>query len=50
MSEPAFPLINGNHYDYSDIEIKIKGVTYRGVKEINYKDSCEPGEGYGAAR
>jgi hypothetical protein len=41
------PLINGNRYDYSSVDIRIAGKSFRGVKSISYKDSLEPGEVFG---
>ena len=45
---PAEPAINGKYPQYSKIEYDINGVhNFRGVTEINYSDSCEPGEARG---
>ena len=40
---PQYPLINGLRYDWSSIKIKFKGVTYLGVKAVNYKHKRTPG-------
>lgn len=34
-----FPLINGVYYSYSNIELQLNGLTFAGVKAINYKDN-----------
>lgn len=36
-----FPLINGNYYSYANIELTVPslGLTFVGVKAINYKDN-----------
>ena len=40
----SFPLINGNRYSWSSIEIRVGGKLYRGIKEIAYSVSLEPGD------
>ena len=40
----AYPLINGNRFDYSSIEINLDGLIYRGVKSIDYSDQLIPGK------
>lgn len=40
----TYPLINGNKYDYSSIEIDIDGTLFTGVKEISFTHGLEPGE------
>ena len=49
MPLPAFPLINGNRYDYTSIEILILGVPYRGVKAIDYSDKLGAKKSYGTS-
>jgi len=49
MPLPPFPLINGNRYDYSSVEILIQGVPYRGIKSIDYSDSLDPAKQYGTS-
>jgi hypothetical protein len=49
MALPVFPLINGNRYDYSSVEILVNGVPYRGIKAIDYKDSLDPAKQYGTS-
>lgn len=34
-----FPLINGDYYSYADIQLRFNGLTFVGVKAINYKDN-----------
>ncbi len=36
-----FPIVNGNTFDYSSVEVWVDGRPYRGVKSINYKDSLK---------
>ena len=33
------PLINGSYYAYADIEFRVDGLLFAGIKGINYKDS-----------
>ena len=40
----TYPLINGNKYDYSSIEIDIDGTLFTGVKEVSFTQGLEPGE------
>ena len=49
MAQVAYPLINGVRYDYSSIEIKFNGNTYRGVKEVAYNETLEPSKVYGTS-
>ena len=44
----ADQVINGNTYDYSSIEINVRGRRYLGITEVSYSDSLEPGEKRGA--
>lgn len=46
---PGYPLVNGNRYDFTSIEILINGVPYRGVKSIDYKDSLATQKQYGTS-
>lgn len=39
-----YPLINGNRFDFSSVEVVIDSVLFGGVKEVTYSDSLEPGE------
>lgn len=39
-----YPLINGNRFDFSSVEVVAESVLFGGVKEITYTDSLEPGE------
>lgn len=43
------PLINGVVYDHSSIEVRLKGVRYLQLSEIEYSDTLEPGKLKGAA-
>ena len=43
----AYPLINGNRYDWSSIELKLAGQIYVGVKSLNFDEELTPGEVYG---
>jgi hypothetical protein len=45
----AFPLINGNRFDYTSIEVIVAGVPYRGVKAVNYSDSLDKAKQYGTS-
>jgi hypothetical protein len=50
MPFPEEPLlkINGRYPQFSNIEFSFAGRrNFRGLTEINYNDSCEPGEGRG---
>ncbi len=46
---PVFPLINGNRFDFTSIELQINGVPYRGVKAIDYEDQLDPKKQYGTS-
>ena len=43
----AYPLVNGNRYDFSSIEVNVNGVMFKGIKSINYNDKLTPGAVYG---
>jgi len=43
------PLVNGNRKSFASVEIDIKGRKYRGVTEINYSDTLEPGVARGTS-
>lgn len=43
------PLINGNYYSYSSIEIDINGRKIKGFKEISYDDGLDPGVARGTS-
>lgn len=45
----AFPLINGNEYDWSSVKIMINGVPYLGIREISYRSTLTPGKVYGTS-
>jgi hypothetical protein len=49
MALPAFPLVNGNRYDFTSIEVLIGGVPFRGIKSIDYKDSLDPAKQWGTS-
>lgn len=38
-----YPLINGHRFDWSAVRISIDGITYTGVKSINYRQALTPG-------
>ena len=40
----TYPLINGNSFDYSSIEIDIAGTIYVGVKEVSWTQSMDKGK------
>lgn len=39
----AYPLVNGNRYDFSSVEIRVAGALFNGVKEVTYSQTLEPG-------
>lgn len=43
MPTIPFPLINGARFDFSSVEVKVGALVYRGVKEITYKWTLDPG-------
>jgi hypothetical protein len=43
------PLVNGNRKSFASVEIDIKGRKFRGITEINYSDTLEPGMARGAS-
>jgi hypothetical protein len=47
MPTISYPDNSGNKFDYTSIELDIKGTKFVGVKEISYSDEMEPGEVYG---
>ena len=47
MAPLTFPLINGNTFDFSSIELDAEGRKYNGFKSIEYDHSLEPGEARG---
>ena len=49
MPLPQFPLVNGNRFDYSSVEIVIAGIPYRGVQSISYKHALKPKKLYGTS-
>ena len=40
----GYPLVNGNAYGFSSIELDFGGVKSRGYKEVKYSSNLEPGE------
>ncbi len=42
-----YPLVNGARHEWSSIEVKIKGATTIGIKEMSYNDKLEPSKVYG---
>lgn len=49
MPSLAYPLINGNRYDFSSLEVDVAGLRIRGITALNYTDELEPGEVYGTS-
>lgn len=49
MAALTYPLVNGVRYDHSSLDIKIAGLSFLGVKSIDYSDGLEPGKGYGTS-
>lgn len=43
-----YPLINGVRTSWAEIELRAKGRSRYGVKEVSYSSSLEPGEVHGA--
>lgn len=46
---PQFPLINGNRFDYTSLELVVNGVPYRGVKSLDYDDELSTKKQYGTS-
>lgn len=46
---PTYPLVNGNRYDFTSLELVINGVPYRGIKSVDYEDSLDPKKQYGTS-
>lgn len=40
----GYPLVNGDRFDASSIELQLNTKKYIGVKQVKYKQSLEPGE------
>lgn len=40
----GYPLVNGNRFDASSIELQINGKRYIGVTECDYEQTLDPGE------
>jgi hypothetical protein len=40
----GYPLVAGDRFDASSIELKLNGKKYIGIKQLKYKQSLEPGE------
>lgn len=49
MSAIPYPLVNGVRYDHSSLDVKLAGISYLGVKSLDWNDGLEPGKGYGTA-
>lgn len=45
----SYPLVNGNRFDFTSIEILIEGIPFRGVKSINYEDGTDGAKQYGTS-
>lgn len=45
----VYPLIQGVKYDFSSLDVKLGGVSYLGVKAVDWNDGLEPGKGYGTS-
>jgi hypothetical protein len=43
IPKPQYPTVNGFRYSFVSAEISTAGLTMRGYKGFNYKDSLEPG-------
>jgi hypothetical protein len=43
----TYPLINGNRYDFSSVEITLNGSRTLGVSEVSYTSTLEPGTVFG---
>lgn len=43
----TYPLINGNRYDYSSVEITLNGSRVLGISECSYTSALEPGTVFG---
>ena len=44
-----YPLINGNRYDFTSLTIMANGIPVKGIKEISYTKTLEPGDVYGTS-
>src|SRR5579872_4832140 len=49
MAPIAPPLITGNYYDFSSIQILVATARIKGFKSINYTSEQAPGDVYGTA-
>lgn len=43
----SYPLVNGNRFDWSSVEIKFQGEIITGVKDVSYSHTLEPTKVYG---
>jgi hypothetical protein len=50
MAGPTQQLINGNRFQFSNIELDAQGFRFKGFTEINYQDSLEIGDVRGASQ
>ena len=44
-----FPLVQGVRFDHSSLDIKLAGLSFTGVKSLDWKDEMKPGEAYGTS-
>ena len=44
MAPIPYPLVNGNRYDFSSVEIAVGARLFNGVKSIKYSQTLEPGK------
>lgn len=49
LNLPDYPTFNGKRHDWSSIKFDIQGARMRGLKDLSYKHSLEPGELRGTA-
>jgi hypothetical protein len=47
MTEPRYPDINGNRYDWSSVEVSLAGDITIALTEVTYSDGLEPGDARG---
>lgn len=46
----VFPVVNGNYYAFVDIQLRIQGLLFAGLKAVNYKDNLTRKKVRGTAR
>lgn len=44
-----YPMVQGVRFDHSSLDIKLSGISFIGVKSVDWKDELKPGEAYGTA-